>query len=184
MSAITACRTQQSSAAMSRLATTAAPRGSPTTPAATSLSEVSGTGPDEVVDGPAGRNSLPVPYFHLVSTLPAPTSRSPSREQDHRLHDPIQGRRRRHDGACRQSAQAGRQDRWPRGSTYLGAGLDPSSARPLRRAGRRSLIRWDTMVAARLLLLRHQTTLPVVPASASNVCRRSSTPGCWDFTPT
>ena len=75
---------------------------------------------------------------------------------------------KRHEGACRQSAQAGRQDRWPRGSTYLGSGLDPSSARPLRRAGRRSLIRWDTMGrGAAELLSRHQTTLPVVPASVS-----------------
>ena len=131
------------------------------------LSEVPGRGAGEVARRPPSRTlagSLFPPRLHLARA----DRRDRLPEQGRRLRDPVQGSRRRHDDARRQSAQARRQDRRPRGSSHLGPDLDPSPARPLRRAGRRALVRRDALDrGAAELLSRRQTALPTVPPPVS-----------------
>ena len=88
---------------------------------------------------------LPVPYFHLVFTLPAPIAEIAFQNKTIVYTILFKAAADAMTALAANPRRLGAKDRWPRGSTYLGAGLDPSSARPLRRAGRRSLIRWDTM---------------------------------------
>ena len=88
---------------------------------------------------------LPVPYFHVVFTLPAADRRHRLSEQARHLRSAVQGIRRDDADDCRRSQASRRQDRHHVGAAHLGLGDDASSARAHDRAGRRPVARWRAM---------------------------------------
>ena len=109
---------------------------------------------------------LPVPYFHVVFTLPAPARRDRLPEQGRRLCHPVprRGRDARHHR--RRSQASGRANRRHRGAPYLGSDPAAPSARPLRRARRRPLARRHALdrLPPRLLPAGARALAPVSPA--------------------
>ena len=71
MTAIEACRTAALGGHMSSAARTAPTRASPTTPAATAIAPSASGGPRQEWLAAREAELLPVPYFHVVFTLPA-----------------------------------------------------------------------------------------------------------------
>ena len=118
---------------------------------------------------------LPVPYFHVVFTLPAPIAR-------HRL--PEQGRDLRllfkASAETMLTIAADPQAPWSPhrhhlGAAHLGLGNDPSSARAHDRAGRRPL-RWRQpldLVQAELPAARAGSLKPVSPLDAGEAFGRT-----------
>ena len=108
------------------------------------LPEVSGASPSRVACRAPGRAAAGSLFPRRVHAAGA-DRRDRLPEQGRRLRDPVQGRGRGDDDARRQSALARRRDRRHRRAAHLGAGADPSSPRPLRRAGRRPFARWHAL---------------------------------------
>ena len=99
---------------------------------------------------------LPVPYFHVVFTLPAAIGDIAYQNKAVDLRSLVQGFRR-DDAHDRGRSQApGRQDRLHLGTAHLGLRDDPSSARPHDRAGR-----WDIARRHALDRCRPDFFLPV-----------------------
>ena len=80
---------------------------------------------------------LPVPYFHVVFTLPAPTAEIAFQNKAVGLCDPVQGRRRDAEQNRRRSEASRRRDRLHRHAPYLGPEPAASPARSLPRPRRR-----------------------------------------------
>ena len=111
---------------------------------------------------------LPVPYFHVVFTLPSAIG-DIAYQNKAVIYDLLFKASRRDDADDRGRPQASRrQDRHHRGAAHLGIGDDPSSARAHDRAGRRHLARWITVdrQAARLLSARARAVEAVPQADA------------------
>ncbi len=84
---------------------------------------------------------LPVPYFHIVFTLPAAIGDIAYQNKARDLRSAVQGLGRDHAHNRRRPEAPGRQDRHHVGAAHLGLGHDASPARAHDRAGRRSLAR-------------------------------------------
>ena len=106
------------------------------------LPEVPGRGRARNGSPSARPNCLPVPYFHVVFTLPAAIAAIAYPEQGRRSTTSCSGppprRCSRSPPIPSISARASAYRRAP----HLGLGDDPSSARPYHRAGRRHIARW------------------------------------------
>ena len=72
---------------------------------------------------------LPVPYYHVVFTLPAPIADIAYQNKAVDLRHPVQGRGRDADHHRRRSQAPRRPDRPHRRAAHLGLGADPSPAR-------------------------------------------------------
>jgi len=110
---------------------------------------------------------LPVPHFHLVFILPAPIAEIAF--QNKAVVCAILFKAAA-DAMMTLAANPRALGAKMAASRFfiLGAGLDPSPACPLCRAGRRALIQWNAMGrGAAKLLSRHQAALPVIPAPVS-----------------
>ena len=126
---------------MSRAARTARTPSSPTTAAATGIAP-SVRAPPPSNGSPSARPScLPVPYFHVVFTLPAADRRHRLPEQGRDLRSPVQGGGRDHAHDRGRSQAPGCQHRHHRRAPHLGLGAHPPSACAHDRAGRRHLAR-------------------------------------------
>ena len=88
---------------------------------------------------------LPVPYFHIVFTLPAPIAAMAFQNKGDVYAILFKSAVEAMTDAGCQSAQAWSEDRRPRDPAHLGAGADPPSPRPLRRARRRAVARRFSM---------------------------------------
>ena len=84
---------------------------------------------------------LPVPYFHVVFTLPAPIADIAYQNKAVIYDHPVQGRGRDADHDRRRSQASRRPHRHHRRAAHLGLGAHPSSAPAHDRAGRRHLAR-------------------------------------------
>ena len=80
---------------------------------------------------------LPVPYFHVVYTLPAPIADIAYQNKARDLRSAVQGGGRDHAHDRGRSQASRRPHRHHCGAAHLGLGADASSARPHDRAGRR-----------------------------------------------
>ena len=97
---------------------------------------------------------LPVPYFHVVFTLPAPHRRHRLSEQGRDLRPPVQGVGRDPHHNRRRSQASRRAHRHDLRAAHLGVGHDAPPAPAHDRARRRHRARWQRLgrVPARLLL--------------------------------
>ena len=123
---------------------------------------------------PTARPScLPVPYFHVVFTLPAPIADIAYQNKAAIYDHPVQGRGRDADHHRRRPQASRRPHRPHRRAPHLGLGAHPSSARPLHRAGRRPLARWRALdlLPAGLLPARARA-LAAVPPAVPGAARR------------
>ncbi|MHC2756106.1 hypothetical protein ACVIU7_001167 [Bradyrhizobium liaoningense] len=84
---------------------------------------------------------LPVPYFHIVFTLPAPIAAIAFQNKAIVYAILFKAAAEAMSTLADQSTPARRRDRRRRRPPHLGAGADAPSPRPLRRAGRRPLAR-------------------------------------------
>ena len=84
---------------------------------------------------------LPVEYYHVVFTLPAPISRHRLLQQGRDLRLVVRGRRRDAAHHRRRPQASGRADRRDPGAAHLGLGADASSPRAWHRSRRRSVLR-------------------------------------------
>ena len=160
---------------MSRAARTAPIPRSPTTPAATGIAR-SARAPRRRNGSPTREAELlPVPYYHVVFTLPAPIA-----------DIAYQNKAVIYDLLFKASAETmltiaadpkhlGARDRHHLRAAHLGLGADPSSARPHDRAGRRHLARRPALdlVPARLLPPRARALAAVPPAVPGEAHRRA-----------
>ena len=96
---------------------------------------------------------LPVPYFHVVFTLPAPVAEIAFQNKASGLRHPVPGGGRDAAHDRRRSEASRRRDRPRRGAPHLGPEPAPPSACPLRRARRRAVARRHALgrLPARLL---------------------------------
>ena len=120
---------------------------------------------------------LPVPYFHVVFTLPAPVAEIAFQNKADGLRHPVPRRGRDAAHHRRRSEASRRRDRPRRRAPHLGPEPAPSSARPLRRAGRRPLARRHALgrLPARLLPAGPRALAalpPPVPRRAARRLRR------------
>ena len=121
---------------------------------------------------------LPVPYFHVVFTLPAGARRDRLPEQGPGLRPPAQGRGGGADHDRRRPEAPRGPDRRHRGAAHLGADARPPPARALHRAGRRHLPRRQPL--GRLpagLLPAGAGALAPVPAAVPRRPRRGARQG-------
>ena len=109
---------------------------------------------------------LPVPYYHVVFTLPAAIADIAYQNKAVDLRPPVQGLGRDADHHRRRPQAPRRPHRHHLGAAHLGLGADPSPARPHDRAGRRHLARRRALdrVPARLLPAGARALAPVPPA--------------------
>ena len=109
---------------------------------------------------------LPVPYFHVVFTLPAAGRRNRLPEQGGGLRHPVQGGGRNAEHDRRRSAPSRRRDRLCRRAPYLGPEPAAPSACPLPRPRRRSVAGRDALgfLPAWLLPAGAGAVAPVPPA--------------------
>ncbi len=106
---------------------------------------------------------LPVPYYHVVFTLPGADRRHRLSEQGRRLRPAVQGLGRDADHHRRRSQASGRADRHHLGAAHLGVGAHPPSARSHDRSRRRHLAR---------------TARAGSPAGPASSCRCACSRGC------
>ena len=134
---------------------------SPTTPAATGIARSARLRPRNGLK--TARRSSPVPYYHVVFTLPASIGAIASPEQGCGLRSPVQDRRRDAD-RHRRRPQASRSPHRPHcRAAHLGLGAHRSSARPHYRSRRRP-------VAGRIALDRLEARLLPGLCACSRVC--------------
>ena len=108
---------------------------------------------------------LPVPYYHVVFTLPAAIGAMAFAQQGRRLRSVVQGRRRDADHHRRRPQASGRAHRPHRRAAHLGLGADPSSPCPHHRPRRRPVARRIALdrLQERLLPARARAVAPVPP---------------------
>ena len=109
---------------------------------------------------------LPVPYYHVVFTLPAAIGAIAFQNKARRLRPPVQDRRRDADHHRRRPEASRRAHRPHRRAAHLGLGADPSSACPRHRSRRRPVagrVALDRL-HARLLPAGARALAPVPPA--------------------
>ena len=121
---------------------------------------------------------LPVPYFHVVFTLPGAGRRDRLPEQGGGLRHPVPRRGRDAAQRRRRPPASRRRDRRDRGAAHLGADPAPPSAPALHRPRRRSLARPDALdrVPARLLPAGARAVALLPRAVPGNGCARRSRP--------
>ena len=121
---------------------------------------------------------LPVPYFHVVFTLPAPVGRDRLPEQGDGLRHPVPRRRRDAAHDRRRPEASRRRDRRRRRAAHLGPDPAASSARPLRRARRRPVARRHALgrLPARVLPAGARALAAVPPAVPRASCAPPSRP--------
>ena len=109
---------------------------------------------------------LPVPYYHVVFTLPAPIADIAYQNKAVDLRHPVQGLGRDADHHRGRPQAPRRPHRHHRRAAHLGLGAHPSSARAHDRAGRRHLARRQALgvLPAGLLSPRARALAPVPPA--------------------
>ena len=127
----------------------AASSASPTTPAATGIARNA-----RAWRAPSGwptrqAELLPVPYFHVVFTLPAPVAEIAFQNKARRLRHPVPRRGRDAAHHRRRPASPRRRDRSRRRAAHLGAEPAAPSAHPLHRPRRRPVARRTRWVACR-----------------------------------
>ena len=124
---------------------------------------------------------LPVPYFHVVFTLPAPVAEIAFQNKARGLRHPVPRRGRDAARHRRRSQASRRRDRRGRRAAHLGADPAPPSASALHRPGRRPLARPDALgrLPARLLPAGARALAPVpraVPDAAARGVRGRRAP--------
>ena len=132
------------------------------------LPEVSGAAPRRQWLADREAELLPVPYYHVVFTLPAAIGDDRLSEQGRRLRHPVQGRGRDADIDRRRPASiSARSIGLTAVLAHLGLGADPPSACPRHRARRRPRRRTASAGS------------PAGPASSCpSGCCRGSSAGC------
>ena len=163
---ITACFELRRSAVMSRLVTTAARRASPTNSCRDRHCPkcVQGAARTQWRLEDRQGELLPVPYFHVVFTLPPPIAAIAFQNKAAVYAILSQEPHRGHDHAGRQSAELGAKVGGLAILHTWGQALTHHLPRPLCRAGRRTFPRRLAMDrGARELLSRRQAAFPAVP---------------------
>ena len=120
---------------------------------------------------------LPVPYFHVVFTLPAPVAEIAFQNKADGLRHPVPGGGRDAAHDRRRSEASRRRDRPRRRAPHLGPDPASPSARPLRRARRRPVARRNALdrLPARLLPAGARALAalpPAVPRGAASRLRQ------------